>query len=217
MNKHLTIEDYERYVEDDITDEYLVWMESVQEHLLGCEYCQNRLQKFLIADVLSENFNTKAFVGMENYLQEQVEAENRNSLVQNIKQALQKMARPELIENAIESIENGWVQTISFTRNNYPGMLCVVRGEELQKEDKQEYIRNIVWQDGEVWVYVNGTDKDTLYMVNLQIFSVNDKKVQTELAVPDRRVARDELIAVFKVEDEDAIFEANLIPIKRIG
>lgn len=215
MDKHLTIEDYEKYVDESISDEYLVWLEPIQEHLLGCEHCQGRLQKFLVADALSEEFNTRAFMKMGHYVEQQKVIEKKTSLLENIKNVLQKMAKSELLENARESIENGLMKTISFNRSSYPGMLCTVRGEVTTQEYvKQEYVRRIEWEDGKVMVYVNILEQETLYVVELKMITSKGCEIQTEVAIPEKFAKEDELVVTFACETQEARYETTVVPIK---
>lgn len=215
MNKHLTIEDYEKYIENNTTDEYLVWLETIQEHMLGCDYCQSRLQKFLVADAISESFHARAFAGMGEYLQRQKEESAKTSLLDGIKQVLQQVSKPELWERAKESIESGLVKTLSFSRSSYPGMLCAVRGEAaVQEKTEQEAIHRIEWEDGKILVYVNATDKNTLYVVELKIMTSEGGYQQVKMALPGKTNVENELIATFACDSQNVRYEVTLVPIR---
>ncbi len=58
---HLTTEDFERYTEEDNSEEYLGWLKPVQQHINQCDGCRKRLGYFLTADRLINNFS--AFLG----------------------------------------------------------------------------------------------------------------------------------------------------------
>lgn len=215
MNRHLTIEDYEKYIENNTTDEYLVWFETIQKHMLGCEYCQGRLQKFLAADAISENFNARAFAGMGAYLQRREEESAKISLLAGIKQVLQQIEKPQLWESARESIKNGMMKTLSFSRSSYPGMLCAVRGEAAaQEKAEQEAIHRIEWEHGKILVYVNAKDKNTLYVVELKIMTSECGYQQVKMALPGKTNVENELVATFACDSQDVRYEVTLVPIR---
>ncbi len=56
MQEHVTIEDLEKYLEEDYSQEYLCWIEKIQSHLNVCSICQKKLRRFLMADVVVNDF-----------------------------------------------------------------------------------------------------------------------------------------------------------------
>lgn len=53
---HLTVEEIIKYIDtSDLSEEYLLWMEEVSEHLLTCDECQRRLRRALIVDSICED------------------------------------------------------------------------------------------------------------------------------------------------------------------
>ena len=55
MQKHLTAEDMIKYLDtSDLSEEYLLWMEKVSNHLAVCTKCQEALQRALEADFVCE-------------------------------------------------------------------------------------------------------------------------------------------------------------------
>lgn len=60
MRTHLTWQEIEKYLDtSDFTDEYLLWMENVSEHIDECEICQKRIHKAMITEHLLEEDNIK--------------------------------------------------------------------------------------------------------------------------------------------------------------
>ena len=53
MRTHLTLDEIKKYIDDtEESEEYLLWMETVSEHIDGCELCEKRIQKALITEAV---------------------------------------------------------------------------------------------------------------------------------------------------------------------
>lgn len=60
---HLTLQDIMKYLDtSDLSEEYLLWMDKVSEHLTGCTKCQEALHKAMDAEYICEQngFNSIA-------------------------------------------------------------------------------------------------------------------------------------------------------------
>lgn len=55
MEKHLSVEDIEKYMtSSDLSEDYLLWFENVSEHLQGCKKCRDALQRAIALESLNE-------------------------------------------------------------------------------------------------------------------------------------------------------------------
>ena len=97
MSEHLTIEDMERYASGELNPEYLNWFAQANEHITSCIRCQNRLQKFLLIDSVTEDFRAKAFIGMGSYLEKQ----NKKSLLLRLQEKMGQLFNSENIQNIL--------------------------------------------------------------------------------------------------------------------
>lgn len=52
--EHLSIEDYEKYIStEDMSDEYLLWFEKIENHLEECSICQAFVEKMMQVDAVA--------------------------------------------------------------------------------------------------------------------------------------------------------------------
>ncbi len=65
MEKHLSLEDIERYLSDDIDSKPLDWFQEALEHVMSCEKCQRRISKHYRIEQLFEEDGQMLALGLQ--------------------------------------------------------------------------------------------------------------------------------------------------------
>lgn len=126
--EHLSSSDYEKYMDTtELSDEYLMWLEPVAEHLSQCEECQHKLQKIMkieyiceegaigISELIKREDDMKKLVLTENikamYKASSDEEARMQQLIDKIKESLLEPVRrmqSQISETKPDWYKNAW-------------------------------------------------------------------------------------------------------------
>lgn len=105
--QHLSYEDIERFLDDtDLSDEYLIWLDEIMEHLDGCKFCQEKIEHARNISVICAEENTGAVTELlqrEPILYNQLAAQRLEQIYQQtrIRQAAERLKEGLLIQMMI--------------------------------------------------------------------------------------------------------------------
>ena len=141
MRTHLTWEEIEKYIDtSDLSEEYLLWMETVSEHIDACETCQKRIQKAVAIEAALEEEN----FGQMLELAQQEEEIRRNILICKLYQMSQddstkaelRQTMTQIMQKMQQQAVNAYIlQAVAMQQR-----AGVSRGEEcfVKREDSLE-------------------------------------------------------------------------------
>ena len=190
---HMTIEDIEKYLDTtDLSEEYLLWFESVQEHVEQCELCSGLINEmFLMQETCRE----------ENMLQNMHllagEDELRRSLL--IAHLQMQLGSRQWLQGAIDNLRRNNLPKTSVYREDFRrGALGVARGNMLAVEDG---VSRVFYRDSKVRVELPRKIQAE-YMVVLNPEGGRDSTPQTAETIWDENLKC--AVAEFEViEPED--------------
>lgn len=119
---HLSIDEMEKYIDtSDLSEEYLLWMEEVSEHVLNCQRCQQALQKAMLIESISDEW------GLQSALELAAKEEEirRNLLIAKLQQ-MQEQAR---MAEVVQRLTQGAIQPLVMQRRDLQRRAGVARGE----------------------------------------------------------------------------------------
>lgn len=126
--KHFNIEDMEKYVAEDFSEGYLTWLEQAEAHLNECEICREKLRRFMLVDVVTNEFYTMALPGMQQIQEAAREEAEKKSIAERL---LIFFEGTELAQEArcfAASLKEGMTQTLFKMQESMTLPPCVVRG-----------------------------------------------------------------------------------------
>lgn len=206
MRTHLTQEEIEKYLDTtDDTEEYLLWMETISEHIEGCEICEKRIQKALITETMLGEDN----LGNLLKLAQQEEDIRRNILICKLyRMAQDDNIKEEMKQNLMQIMESIQKQSVNA---------CIIHAVAMQK-------RISVTRGKEKVLFNKGKEAEVLYDKNcLQIYDKNksQKKFTAVLNHTEKnpQIAqalwveeKECFVAEFEIEDNQTDFEIYIIP-----
>ena len=159
MSTHLTIEDLEKYMDtSDLSEEYLLWMEGINQHLEECEKCQKLLDKVVELECVCDENN---FADLLKLAQKEEEI-RRNMVACKLLQMCQSEETQEtakvIMEEAVKQLQMNAVRSFVLQASAMPRYAGAVRGEEecsLKSGDGVE----ITAEDGMLLVKTTDSDK----------------------------------------------------------
>lgn len=159
MKTHLSTEDFKKYMDtSDMSEEYLLWMEDVSEHLETCEVCQKNLEKVIMLENSLKEESFAALLKMAEH-----ESDIRRSIVAS---KLQMMYQEDstrniagtIVAEAIRQLQMNAVKSYMLQMSSMAGYAGVARGEgdslSLTKEDGVE----ILVENSELLVKTDSVD-----------------------------------------------------------
>ncbi|MCM1261547.1 MAG: hypothetical protein NC313_02410 [Butyrivibrio sp.] len=124
-DKHLTAEEIIKYMDaSDMSEDYLLWMEEVAEHMEICDVCQKRLHRAMTVESVCEEEGLAE--GLK--LMEHEEEIRKNILIAH----LSRMQEQERIAKLIRHIRDGYVERFAFSTSELRRSAGAVRGAEPQ-------------------------------------------------------------------------------------
>lgn len=121
--KHLTAEEMIKYMDtSNLSEDYLLWLEEVAEHVMGCSQCQERLHKAMAVDSICDEEGLAA--GLK--LLEKEEEIRRDILVAS----LRSLQEQEKVAELIRCIQNGRAERFVFSALTSLGRAGAVRGAD---------------------------------------------------------------------------------------
>jgi len=191
-DEHLTYEELERYIDDtELSQEYLLWSETMTEHLDMCAVCRKRLDKLFLLSELSREENIERSIRLVGR-----EAQMRTRVVAL---RLEIMAENQRMLEVAQRLQAGAVLAMSVSKEDVLKKQSVARGNEIG-EEKQI---TVCYKDGAVCVSVALSEgKD----VTVVLASVDGK----EAPIMQKAVWQEEqkaAVAEFKVEQLEEKYE----------
>ena len=204
MRTHLTWEEIEKYIDtSDLTEEYLLWMEQVSEHIDACEICQKRIQKAAIIEGALEEDNFSQMLELAQH-EEEI---RRNILICKLYQMSQDdNTREELQQTMMQIIQKMQQQAVQAYILQAVAMqkrAGVSRGEEYfaKREDGLE----ISYKDSLLQVcFIKDSSKNYLAVLNQ-----DGKAPQIAEAVWTEE--KDCFVAEFEIEESLTEFEIYIV------
>ena len=204
MRTHLTWEEIEKYIDtSELSEEYLLWIETVSEHLDACEICQKRIQKAVAIEAALEEEN----FGQMLELAQQEEEIRRNILICKLYQMSQDdSTKAELKQTMIQIMQKMQQQVVQAYILQAVAMqqrAGVSRGEEyfVKREDGLE----ISYTDSRLQVCFT-KDSSKSYSV---VLNKDGKAPQIVGAVWSD--VKDCFVAEFEIEDTLTEFEVYIV------
>lgn len=106
--KHLTTEEMIKYLDtSNLSEDYLLWMEEVTEHIMGCSQCRESLHKAMAVDSICDEEGLTA--GLK--LLEKEEEIRKDILVAS----LRRLQEQEKMAELIRRIQNGHAERFAFS------------------------------------------------------------------------------------------------------
>lgn len=204
MRTHLTWEEIEKYIDtSELSEEYLLWMETVSEHLDACKICQKRIQKAVAIEAALEKEN----FGQMLELAQQEEEIRRNILICKLYQMSQddstkaelKQAMTQIMQKMQQQVVQAYIlQAVAMQQR-----AGVSRGEEyfVKREDGLE----ISYTDSLLQVCFT-KDSSKSYSV---VLNQDGKAPQIAGAVWSD--VKDCFVAEFEIEDTLTEFEVYIV------
>lgn len=208
MSTHLTIEDLEKYMDtSDLSEEYLLWMEGINQHLDECERCQKLLDKAIEIEYVCEEEN---FADMLK-LAEREEEIRRNMVACKLMQMCQSdetqdAAKVIMIE-AIKQLQMNAVHSYVLQLSAMPRYATVARGEE-EYALKSEGGMEITTENGVLQLKTAESDKQKKFT------AVLDRKENSPMVCEaswDEETQK--WIAKFDMADVPDQFEVHIIDV----
>lgn len=159
MRTHLTIEDLQKYINtSDMSEEYLLWMEEISDHLETCEVCQKNLEKVIMLENTLQEESFGSLLKMAEH-----EDDIRRSIVACKLQMMYqenstKDAASAIVMEAVRQLQLNAVKSYMLNMSAMAGCAGVARGEEsmpLAKEDGVE----IMVENSELLVKADASDR----------------------------------------------------------
>ncbi len=123
VQTHLTAEDMEKYLDtSDLSEEYLLWMESVSEHLSGCTKCQEALNRAMETDSICDEKELGDALELASH-----EEEIRRSILLC---KLQQMQEQERVADVIRLLKENAVTSYVLQTGDLQRKAGVARGEK---------------------------------------------------------------------------------------
>lgn len=127
--KHLTTEEMIIYLDtSNISEEYLLWMEEITEHVMECSQCQERLHRAMTVDSICDEEGLAAGLKLLEY-EEEI---RKNILITQ----LNRMREQTRIAELINHIRSGYVERFTFSMADLRRSAGVVRGTDQQYEQR---------------------------------------------------------------------------------
>lgn len=175
MRTHFTIEDIEKYMDtSDFSEEYLLWMEEVTEHLDKCEKCQKMIDKAIAIESVCREENLSSLLK----LAEQEEEIRRSivicKLVQMYQQDATRNAVNESMADVIRQMQMNEIRSYVLQVAHIPRYAGVSRGEdEGGYSKKTEDGVEITIKDGVLQVKKSDSDKQRKFTAVLDCHEGN--------------------------------------------
>ena len=137
---HLTVEEIIKYMDtSDLSEEYLLWMEEVSEHLLSCDQCQRSLRKALIVESIFEEGGLSAGLRLlekEEKIRE--DYQKRNWEVREAREALEPVACVTGFPNNQNYNNHDYLRRFAFSMTGLKRVAIAVRG--FDEEDRKKAV-----------------------------------------------------------------------------
>jgi len=198
--QHLNYEEMERYLnEEDLSEEYLLWLEPVMEHLDSCDSCREKINQLMW---ISEMCNEKITENCLGLLREE-EKVRQEIVAYQLEKAIQDARMKEVIER----LKMGLLPMIMLQKADFLKYKSVMRGENESSVNAITTKLGTVVSDAGIRVryarpkmYVSvpcGPEETVTVIVALQ----EEMGVTSFMAVATKLEAEGVAIAEFEVEE----------------
>lgn len=153
--KHLTAEEMIKYMDtSNMSEEYLLWMEEITEHVMECSQCQERLHRAMTVDSICDEEGLAAGL---NLLKK--EEEIRRDI---LAASLGRLQEQEKVAEIIRCIQNGQAQRFVFSSLTPPRWAGAARGADAVRD-----VQNVILEQYEDKLLVKisgrmGSDSNTV-------------------------------------------------------
>lgn len=198
--KHLTVEDIEKYMDtSDLSEEYLLWMEHVMEHLSGCPRCQEVLQKSMMIDIISDdgNFADALILATK-------EEDIRREVVIT---KLQQMSEYTRMTEVIRKLREQAINPVVLQMTDLQRRAGVARGGEKHTQATQ-LPENVEITTKDESIIVKITEQDSKGTVTVLL---DRKGLEPELCETVWNESEQCMVAEFSVSDSNEPFEIYVI------
>ena len=201
MEKHLSVEDIEKYMTtSDLSEDYLLWFESVTEHLNECEKCRNALQRAIALESLNEEEGLCEALKLA-----EQEEEIRRSIV--ICKLLQMQQQDRMAE-VIRRLQGCDLTPYIIHRADFGRQVGTSRGNTKEEILLQDYPgAEITCENNVITVSVpvsKDSDKITVLLVR--------ENGNPEVCEASAEEASQKRIARFSIDEQTDTFEIYIIP-----
>ena len=203
METHLTLEEIKKYIDDpNMSEEYLLWLESVSEHIEECETCQKRIHKAIVTDALLEEDSMKEMFRLVN----QEEDIRRNIVICKLYQMAQDAGiqeeRKNNLMNLMQNMQTQMAKAYMVQAAMLQKRAGVSRGEErFAKEDLE-----IRYRENCLQVCCKKEPGKEFSAV------LNQEGKEPQIAKALWEDTEECFVAEFEIEDNQTNFEIYIIP-----